>query len=152
MDRNIIKSTKAIASILILLLLVSCSNAQEAETSTTTESKDVTQQKTKFEDVNAETFKVLVESNNGIILDVRTTSEIAYGRIKGAIHMDYHASDFTDQVSKLDQTKPICVYCASGGRSRGAMEKMKSLGFSEVYNLMGGFRAWQASGFSIENK
>jgi rhodanese-related sulfurtransferase len=66
--------------------------------------------------------------------------------------MDYHASDFTDQVSKLDQTKPICVYCASGGRSRGAMEKMKSLGFSEVYNLMGGFRAWQASGFSIENK
>ena len=39
MDRNIIKSTKAIASILILLLFVSCSNAPEAETSTTTENK-----------------------------------------------------------------------------------------------------------------
>ncbi|MCB0479160.1 MAG: rhodanese-like domain-containing protein [Crocinitomicaceae bacterium] len=81
-----------------------------------------------------------------IILDVRTPGETSRGMIPGAVEIDFRGANFEKEVEKLDKSKPVYIYCASGGRSKSAQEKMSSLGFKETYNLLGGFNNWSAQG------
>lgn len=98
-------------------------------------------------DVNAATFKKLIETKPGQVLDVRTPEEWAEGTINGAIKINYYDKDFADQLDKLDKTKPVYVYCKVGGRSGGAAKQMKKMGFKQVYNLEGGIKAWDKAGY-----
>ena len=95
-------------------------------------------------------FKELPKKIEGLVLiDVRTPSEVANGKIEGARNINVSASDFSDQVDKLDKTKPVAVYCASGIRSARAMDIMRKKGFTTIYNLDGGIKAWNAAGLPI---
>lgn len=95
-----------------------------------------------YEDIDAIDFADRIGAPNTVILDVRTPAETAGGVIEGAIELDYRSPDFADQVAKLDKEKTYLVYCASGGRSGKACSAMQDMGFREVYNLKGGYRAW----------
>ena len=44
---------------------------------------------------------------------------------------------------KLDKNKVYLIYCASGSRSGNAHDTMRSQGFHEVYNMLGGFGTFQ---------
>ena len=66
--------------------------------------------------------------------------------IPSAKHIDFYDPNFANLVAELPKDKPVMVYCAAGGRSSQAMDKMKGMGFMEVYNLNGGFRAWSSAG------
>lgn len=79
----------------------------------------------------------------GAILDVRTKGEVAKGAIPNSIHNDIFEDDFETKIDKMDKSKPVYVYCASGGRSGEAMEMMHKKGFKEVYNLVGGYTDWK---------
>lgn len=95
-------------------------------------------------DVQVAEFENLVKGGKGTVLDVRTPKEFEEGHIDGAVNINYFDKDFADQVGKLDKSKPVYVYCHSGGRSAKAMTIMKDKGFTSVYNLVGGFTAWKA--------
>ena len=99
--------------------------------------------------VDATEFHQLFEEKGGQMLDVRTDGEVAQGYIPGAVQMDYYSDDFSEQVAELDKNKPVFVYCAAGGRSGQAMNKMKDMGFKEVYNLSGGFPTWASAGYEV---
>jgi phage shock protein E len=86
------------------------------------------------------------------VLDVRTGQEVATGVLPGAIVIDYFSSDFSQQLSKLDKTKPVFLYCAVGGRSGKAMQQMQQAGFKTVYNLAGGMEAWRKAGYPVAKK
>ncbi len=88
---------------------------------------------------------------NTILLDVRTMDEYNAGHIKGAKEVDYYAPDFMAKLSALDKNKRYFIYCRSGHRSGDTLQKMKSLGFKEVYNLQYGFNSWKQAGLPIEN-
>lgn len=103
------------------------------------------QQNKTYKDVSVNEFMTLLETKNGLILDVRTPQEYAQGHLPHASNIDFNGSDFKNQLDKLDKTKPVFVYCARGGRSSSTVEMMKSLGFTEVYNMLGGFTAWSAA-------
>ncbi|MCK6599511.1 MAG: rhodanese-like domain-containing protein, partial [Bdellovibrionaceae bacterium] len=64
-------------------------------------------------------------SQDSVILDVRTPDEYLSGHIKGAINIDFYASDFQNQLGKLDKEKDYKVYCRSGNRSSKAVNMMK---------------------------
>ncbi|MFM7078311.1 MAG: rhodanese-like domain-containing protein [Bacteroidota bacterium] len=93
-------------------------------------------------DVSVKEFAKLVESGKGIVLDVRTPGEVSKGSIKGSVNLDFFDDNFESKLDQLDKKKPVYVYCAAGGRSGDAMEMMKKKGFVEVYNLQGGYNAW----------
>jgi rhodanese-related sulfurtransferase len=90
------------------------------------------------------------ERKDVVLLDVRTPEEFAHGHIAGATNLNYRAKDFGEQVAKLDKSKTYLVYCAVGGRSTSACEKMAKLDFAHLYNLDGGISRWQREGKKVE--
>ncbi len=79
-----------------------------------------------------------------LVLDVRTPDEIAAGKIKGALEMDYYSKDFKQRLQGLDKNKTIVVYCASGRRSADTVKQLHEAGFKNVYNLAGGYKGYKA--------
>lgn len=99
--------------------------------------------------IEATAFAKKIESTpNPQILDVRTPEEFAGGHIEKAENINWLADDFVANVEKKDKTKPVFVYCKSGGRSKKAAEKLKELGFTTIYELEGGMLKWDAAGLS----
>ena len=106
-----------------------------------------------IEDVNTENFHQLIEKGDGIIIDVRTSQEFNSGHIIDATNIDFYSDDFTDKLKIVRKDVPIYVYCRSGGRSSSAADKMEKLGFTKVYNMIGGIGSWQSEGYeTIKSK
>ncbi len=123
-----------------LLLLVSISCLVACSSSNSTQNKDNIINK----DISKTEAKALIQNNSDlIIVDVRTPGEIANGKIKGALEIDYKANDFEEKIKMLDKNQKYLIYCASGGRSGRTLKKMASLGFKESYNLLGGYSDWK---------
>lgn len=59
-----------------------------------------------------------------------------------------------DNLSRLsaDRKKKIVVYCRGGHMSAIAARTLAKLGFSNVYDLKGGMRAWTKAGFPLTKK
>jgi len=99
----------------------------------------------RFENLSPEAFEKLIGQEGFILLDVRAPEEYAEGQIKGHILVNFYDPAFADELDELDKSKNYLVYCRSGNRSGQACELMRELGFeSELYNLLGGIRAWNA--------
>ena len=103
-----------------------------------------------IKNVDAEKFSKLVETGEGIIIDVRTSQEFNSGHIIDATNIDYYSKDFTDKLNVVRKDVPIYVYCRSGRRSSSAAKEMEKLGFIKVYNLTRGIGSWQAEGYQIK--
>jgi len=97
---------------------------------------------------NAELVE-LMKNPNVQLIDIRTPDEIADGFIKDAVHVDFFSDDFLTQMDKLDKSRPLAIYCRSGGRSGKAMADLKTLGFKEIYDVTGGFNSWKAEGYPM---
>jgi rhodanese-related sulfurtransferase len=80
-------------------------------------------------------------------IDVRTPEEYSDGHIDNAINIDFNSADFKETINKLDKNAAYLVYCRSGVRSAAASAIMAELGFTDLYNMTGGFLAWQAAGY-----
>jgi rhodanese-related sulfurtransferase len=80
------------------------------------------------------------------LVDVRTPDEYNELHIEGAENIDWNGDDFDEEVSRLDKTQPVYVYCQSGRRSAKAAKHMRELGFTKVYELQGGILGWEQSG------
>jgi phage shock protein E len=78
---------------------------------------------------------VYANTENFIVVDVRTLEEFEESHAKGALNIDVLQPDFQSQILKLDKSKVFKVYCRSGNRSGQALRTMKSLGFKNVENL-----------------
>lgn len=122
------------------LILFSCSQEQAQEQNTKKNNSKV-QTSTITKNVNVDEFKQLIEKEEGIIVDVRTPQEYLRGNIEKSKNINI-SGNFSEEIKKLDKNKPVYIYCASGGRSSRAMQQMQQMGFKEIYNLMGGYNAW----------
>ncbi|MES2131039.1 MAG: rhodanese-like domain-containing protein [Bacteroidota bacterium] len=108
---------------------------------------------TKVENVDAATFKKLIDEKKALLIDLRTDDELKNkGYIKGATQIDYFGKNAESVISKLDKNKTYLIYCAGGGRSGECADLMKKEGFSHVVNLEKGFDDWKKKGFEVETK
>ncbi len=87
--------------------------------------------------------KVFAEENTEdyIIVDVRTAQEYAEGHIPGAVNVPNET--ITDQAGELlpDKEEVLYVYCRSGNRSREAAGKLVDMGYTQVIEC-GGIKDW----------
>ena len=77
-----------------------------------------------IEDLSVNEFKALVDSGEGILLDVRTPKEVAQGMIPGASLLNIYDENFERKLNFMQKDKPIYVYCRSGGSSSQAAKTM----------------------------
>lgn len=83
-------------------------------------------------------------TNNAILIDVRTPVEYAEGHLENAKNINWFDKNFEEQVKSLDKEETIYVYCKAGGRSAKAQQKLLDMGYKNVINLEGGYLAFIA--------
>lgn len=92
-------------------------------------------------DLTAEEAKERMEENpNVILLDVRTQEEFDEGHIPGAVCLP---NEFitAEMPFPFEKDAEILVYCRSGRRSAEAASKLRSMGFTKVFDF-GGILDW----------
>ena len=77
------------------------------------------------------------------VVDVRNPGEVAAGTIPDAITVP--VGQLPARLDELDPAKPTVVYCAGGYRSSVAASLLRSRGFADVSDILGGFGAWDES-------
>ena len=88
--------------------------------------------------------KMIAGINNPevIIIDIRTKDEYDVYHLQNAINIDFYADTFADELNLLDKDKTYLIYCRTGRRTgtdkNNALALMKKLGFTDVYNMLGG--------------
>ena len=92
-------------------------------------------------EISSKDAKKLLNNQDTVFLDVRTTEEREAFSISPSVHIDIFDPLFEDKVLKLDKAKDYVVYCRSGNRSGQAVLFMSSKGFS-AKNLEGGTLDW----------
>ena len=78
---------------------------------------------------------------NLAIVDVRGPGEVDEGMVVGAVHLQLPS--LLQRASELDPAVPTVVYCAGGYRSSIAASTLRSLGFNDVSDIVGGYGAWK---------
>lgn len=96
--------------------------------------------------VDAEAASKLVDAKKVKVIDVRTPEEFQEGHIDGALNIDFHSKDFATQLGKLDKDQAYLVHCGAGGRSTSALPTLEQLGFTKIYHLDHGLKAWKSAG------
>jgi thioredoxin 1 len=86
------------------------------------------------------------QTPDAVVLDVRTAEEFAKGHLPNAKNIDIHDKGFISQVKRINTSNPVLVYCLSGARSAAAAVRMRSEGFTNVYELDGGIIKWRVAG------
>lgn len=136
--------------IISAVFITSCGNSQTDTTKQQTPIEQTAPQVEKFiKNVDAATFKELIEKEDGIVLDVRTPEEVASGHIPNASTINIYDEDFEAKINMMQKDKTIYVYCKSGGRSSQAAQLLQKNGFNKVYNLDGGTMAWENSNYPL---
>ena len=95
-----------------------------------------------YEQISQDEARMLMaESEDRIILDVRTKEEFAGGHIPGAICVPNESIGNEMPKELLDKDQLILVYCRSGNRSKQAAEKLAKLGYTNIKEF-GGINTW----------
>ena len=97
----------------------------------------------------SELKRILADRPDVLLLAVRTDKEWQDGHLPGAAFLDFLEDDFTAVALTLPRAQPIALYCAAGGRSEDAMKRLSKAGFTELYNLRGGFYDWEDAGEAV---
>ena len=94
--------------------------------------------------VSAIKFSEIISNDKSvIIIDVRTPDEFNKGHLKNSLNVNWFDENFDENLNIFSKDLPVMVYCLSGGRSSKANERIKSLGFKNVYELDGGILEWR---------
>ena len=78
-----------------------------------------------------EQAKVMIESRQVLLLDVRSKGEYDIMHIVNSINMP--VNEIEKHILRYEQNTPIMVYCSSGSRSKNAILILNSLGYNNIY-------------------
>lgn len=85
-----------------------------------------------------------IKAVDGQLVDVREPDEYATDHANGAINIPL-GDILNGDLSKIDITKPVYVYCRTGNRAGQAKTALEQAGYKNVTNL-GGLSDWQNQG------
>ncbi|MDA2987245.1 MAG: MBL fold metallo-hydrolase [Actinomycetota bacterium] len=86
--------------------------------------------------------EVLTNTPDVQLVDIRNPGELAVGSIEPAAFLPL--GSLAMQLDQLDPARPTVVYCAGGYRSSAGASLLRTHGFEDVSDLLGGYAAWEA--------
>jgi len=101
-------------------------------------------------EVSVSEAKGLFDKGGYIFLDCRTSKEFKMGHVPGAMNIQRGLLEFKVSKKIPDKNAKIAMYCKSGGRGCLATCTLCRMGYKNVKNMGGGWKAWEKAGYPIE--
>ena len=102
-----------------------------------------------YTNITPDELQTLLEDKDFQLINVHIPFE---GNIPGTDRsIPYNDIESHTNLLPEDKDARLVIYCKSGPMSDIAAEELLELGYTQIYNLEGGFTAWQADGFPLEN-
>lgn len=100
-------------------------------------------------DIGPRDLSLMLEQKDFVLIDTHIPEQKRIPDTDAFIPFD----EITDQLEQLPQDKnaKIVLYCRSGNMSERASQDLIELGYTNVYNLVGGTNAWQQAGYFVED-
>ena len=91
------------------------------------------------------------ENNEAKLIDVREDKEWDAAHATGAIHLGKGIIERDIETTLPDKNTELILYCGGGYRSALAADVLQHMGYTNVFSMAGGWKAWQEAGGDIES-
>jgi len=113
--------------------------------------KVVNDAKTRIKEVTvAKTRARLSANSNAKLIDVREDNEWEAAHATDAIHLGKGIIERDIEVTAPDKSAELILYCGGGYRSALAADVLQQMGYTNVWSMAGGWKAWKESGAPVE--
>ena len=86
------------------------------------------------------------------LIDVREDNEWEAGHAVGARHMSRGIIERDVVQTYPDKDTELILYCGGGFRSALAADMLQKMGYSKVFSMAGGWKAWKDAGAPTETE
>ena len=86
------------------------------------------------------------------LIDVREDGEWERGRARGAEHLGRGVIERDIEHEVPDHSAELILYCGGGYRSALSADSLQRMGYTNVYSLAGGWKAWNEAGAPVEGE
>jgi len=100
----------------------------------------------------AETRARLAANHSAHLIDVREDNEWRAGRAAGAEHLGRGIIERDIEARHPDHAAELILYCGGGYRSALAADNLQRMGYTNVFSMDGGWKAWKDAGAPIEGE
>jgi rhodanese-related sulfurtransferase len=113
--------------------------------------KLVNEAKTRVSEITVEQARERMTKNREVrLIDVREDHEWEAAHAVGAEHLGKGIIERDIETSVPEKATELVLYCGGGFRSALVADVLQQMGYTNVYSLAGGWKAWKDSGAPIE--
>ena len=113
--------------------------------------KIVDDAKSRINEVNvAETRARLAANPKARLIDVREDDEWRAGHAARAEHLGKGIIERDIEATVPDKSTELILYCGGGYRSALAADVLQDMGYTSVWSMAGGWKAWKESGAPVQ--
>jgi len=113
--------------------------------------KIVNDAKSRIKEMNvAETRDRLAANPQAKLIDVREDNEWNQAHAAGAEHLGKGIIERDIEAAVPDKSTELILYCGGGYRSALAADVLQEMGYTNVWSMAGGWKAWKESGAPVE--
>ena len=100
----------------------------------------------------AETQERLAANPNALLIDVREDNEWQAEHAQDAEHLGKGIIERDIETTVPDKSTELILYCGGGYRSALASDVLQKMGYTNVWSMAGGWKAWKESGAPVESE
>lgn len=100
----------------------------------------------------AETQTRLAANPDAKLIDVREDNEWEAAHAAGAQHLGKGIIERDIETEVPDKSTELILYCGGGYRSALAADVLQNMGYTNVWSMAGGWKAWKDSGAPIRGE
>ena len=114
--------------------------------------KIVDDAKSRIKEVSVEDTRARIAADpNARLIDVREDNEWDAAHAAGAIHLGKGIIERDVEATTPDKSTELILYCGGGYRSALAADVLQEMGYTNVWSMAGGWKAWKESGAPVES-
>ena len=113
--------------------------------------KLVNDAKTRIREVTVAQTRTRMDDDDRVrLIDVREDNEWQAAHAAGAEHLGKGIIERDIEASVPDKNTEVILYCGGGFRSALAADVLQQMGYTNVFSMAGGWKAWKDSGAPTE--
>jgi len=114
--------------------------------------KVVNDAKSRIREVTVEETKQRLKANaDARLIDVREDNEWEDAHAAGAEHLGKGIIERDIEATVPDKATELILYCGGGFRSALAADVLQTMGYTNVFSMAGGWKAWKDSGGDVSS-